>query len=74
MSGYVVADSEALMMQKVGANVKSKVTEDRKHIQFRLQSSPILQAYLLKLPQVPKQFGEYIFWTRKVFTMKISIT
>ena len=28
MSGYVVADSEALVMQKVGTNVKYKVTED----------------------------------------------
>ena len=28
MSGYVVADSEALVMQKVGQNVKYKVTED----------------------------------------------
>ena len=28
MSGYVVADSEDLVMQKVGTNVKYKVTED----------------------------------------------
>lgn len=28
MSGYVVADNEALVMQKVGTNVKYKVTED----------------------------------------------
>ena len=28
MSGYVVADTEALVMQKVGQNVKYKVTED----------------------------------------------
>ncbi len=28
MSGYVVADSEALVMQKVGTNVQYKVTED----------------------------------------------
>jgi len=28
MSGYVVADSEALVMKKVGTNVKYKVTED----------------------------------------------
>ena len=28
MSGYVVADSEALVMQKVGTNVEYKVTED----------------------------------------------
>ena len=28
MSGYVVADSEQLVMQKVGTNVKYKVTED----------------------------------------------
>ena len=28
MSGYVVADSEALVMQKVGQNLKYKVTED----------------------------------------------
>ena len=28
MSGYVVADSEALVMQKVGKNVQYKVTED----------------------------------------------
>ena len=28
MSGYVAADSEALVMQKVGTNVKYKVTED----------------------------------------------
>ena len=28
MSGYVVADSEALVMQKVGTNVKYKVTKD----------------------------------------------
>ena len=27
MSGYVVADSEALVMQKVGTNVEYKVTE-----------------------------------------------
>ena len=28
MSGYVVADSEALVMQKVGTDVQYKVTED----------------------------------------------
>ena len=28
MSGYVVADSEDLVMQKIGQNVKYKVTED----------------------------------------------
>jgi len=28
MSGYVVADSEALVMQKVGKDVQYKVTED----------------------------------------------
>ena len=28
MSGYVVAESEDLVMQKVGTNVKYKVTED----------------------------------------------
>ena len=28
MSGYVVADSEALVMQKVGTNVEYKVTEE----------------------------------------------
>jgi len=28
MSGYVVADTEALVMQKVGPNVKYTVTED----------------------------------------------
>ena len=28
MSGYVVADSEALVMQKVGTNVEYTVTED----------------------------------------------
>ena len=28
MSGYVVADSEDLVMQKVGTNVQYKVTED----------------------------------------------
>ena len=28
MSGYVVADSEALVMQKVGTNVKYKIKED----------------------------------------------
>ena len=28
MSGYVVADSEQLVMQKVGQNVQYKVTED----------------------------------------------
>ena len=28
MSGYVVADREALVMQKVGTNVKYKVTKD----------------------------------------------
>ena len=28
MSGYVVADSEALVMQKVGKNVQYKFTED----------------------------------------------
>ena len=29
MSGYVVADSQALVMQKVGTNVKYKVTKDQ---------------------------------------------
>ncbi len=29
MSDYVVADSEALVMQKVGTNVQYKVTEDQ---------------------------------------------
>ena len=28
MSGYVVADSEALVMQQVGTNVEYKVTEE----------------------------------------------
>ena len=28
MSGYVIADSGSLLMQKVGTNVKYKVTED----------------------------------------------
>lgn len=28
MSGYVVADSEQLVLQKVGTNVKYKITED----------------------------------------------
>ena len=28
MSGYVVADSEDLVMQKIGTNVQYKVTED----------------------------------------------
>ena len=67
MSGYVVADSEALVMQKVGTNVEYKVTEGVRLLMnssaanvrnVRVDSSPQLYRVLSKFNQQQRRLPQ----------------
>ena len=66
MSGYVVADSEALVMQKVGTNVKYKVTED----QSIFKKSTCLLGQAINIVQAPSR-SKYVEAVRDALSSQV---